>query len=193
MPTIGISIRADLQGLDLVVKRLNKPWSKVSTRLVRAMNEVLSELEHETKETASTVLNIRSGRLRDSIKSTKAMVHDGYLEGGVASSGIPYNRAQEYGATITPKTAQFLTIPVGPAKDQGVTARQVIDDPSVLGFTGTFFRHQILFGTPGPEPLFILKEQVILPERSYMRSTMKRYQPTARERMHEALVEILKE
>lgn len=61
-----------------------------------------------------------------------------------------YMRAQDRGATLTPKNGQFLTIPLGPAKTaNGVsrfTARQVITSPGSYGFTGTFFKGRVLFG-----------------------------------------------
>jgi hypothetical protein len=86
-------------------------------RMVRqALTATALEAEAEAKRNATTRLRVRTGRLRASIQSSV----DGddnrirvTLQAGDAE--VPYARAQEFGATITPRSARFLAIPVGPA------------------------------------------------------------------------------
>ena len=91
-----------------------------------------------------------------------------------------YMRAQEKGATITPRSAASLTIPIGNAKTaKGVarfSARDVIASPGSFGYVGTFVRDGILFGTTGkkerPAPLFILAKRVNLRPVGFLARTL---------------------
>lgn len=194
MATMAFSITADFEGIDVALRRLNKSWGTVSPLLVDLLNNIASELEAAIKAKAGTVLEVRTGKLVSSIKAVPATTSGGNtVQAGVQSSGIPYNRIHEYGGVIEPRSAEFLTIPVGAAKDTGLTAREVIDNPSILGYSGTFFKHQMLFGTPGADPLFILTSQVTIPERSYFRSTLATYRSHFQDQVEEVLAEILNE
>lgn len=97
------------------------------------------------------------------------------------ASKAPYAAAQEYGATIRPTKGQFLTIPLEPALTASgvarVSAHEFISNPGSLGFERTFVnkaKTAILGVTASGtvQAVFALKTQVILPERSYMRSTV---------------------
>lgn len=91
-----------------------------------------------------------------------------------------YMRAQDQGATITPKQAASLTIPIGAARTaNGVarfSARDVIGNPGSFGYVGTFVRDGILFGSKGkkerPVPLFILAKRVHLRPVGFLAHTL---------------------
>lgn len=84
------------------------------------------ELERSTKENLSgDLLNVRSGALRRSIEAgviLEANQITVYL-GSVKGPASAYSRAQEEGRTITPVSAQWLAIPVGPALTGAGVAR----------------------------------------------------------------------
>ncbi len=91
-----------------------------------------------------------------------------------------YMRAQDQGATLSPKSAAHLTIPIGAARTpKGVTrftAREVISSPGSFGYTGTFVKNGIIFGSRGqgqkPEPLFALKQRVTMKAVGFLAHTL---------------------
>jgi hypothetical protein len=87
------------------------------------------------------------------------------LAGMVESVGVKYARLHEYGGTITPKNAKWLTIPTDANKTKAgvtrMTARMVIQQ-------GGFFAKNIIFlkqGNGKPVPMFILVKRVTIPAR----------------------------
>ncbi len=122
-------------------------------------------------------LQVRSGRLRNSI-SYRLEQDRGDMVAKVGTN-ILYARIQEFGGTITPKRAQYLTIPTAisktPAGVARYTARQLIANPSLGGFVRTFFRHHKLFGvtsTGQVRAAFILKTSVTIPAHGYIRASI---------------------
>lgn len=102
-----------------------------------------------------------------------------------------YAAAQEFGATIVPKHGKYLTIPIGAALTANgvarVSVREFIDNPHSLGFEGSFVNKAktAIMGVrdTGPggfddnedhqaEPVFLLRTRVVIPERSYLRTTV---------------------
>jgi phage gpG-like protein len=118
-------------------------------------------------------LHVRTGRLRASVVVDPIETRPGEITGPVGTN-LAYASIQEHGGTIVPKHVQFLTIPLEAAKTAaGVTrytAREIIENPGIGGFTGTFFAKGILFGKAGSsiEPLFALKSSVTLPARPFL-------------------------
>ena len=103
----------------------------------------------------------------------------GKLTAGGGGSDVKYAAAHEYGATgsnaITPKKSKFLTIPVHP---QLKTAAGVGRVPSARDIPGLTFA-QTLKGQPllvheiTGEVWYILRKRVEIPERPYMRPSLK--------------------
>jgi hypothetical protein len=133
---------------------------------------------------AGQILNYRTRTLSRALFSRvdlDAGSKDAVLTIGADGTKAPYARAQEYGAVIRPKNGQFLTIPVGVNLTgngvQRVSAREFIANPGALGFETSFVnrrRTAIMGATRGqkPEPVFALKTEVTLAERSYLRSAV---------------------
>ncbi len=122
-------------------------------------------------------LKARSGRLRDSIASQVSA--SGNEATGLISTDVPYARIQEFGGTITARAAANLTIPLAAALggdgEALFSARDLIGNPSLGGFIGTFVRKQILFGKSAGgaiTPLFKLQASVELPPRSFFGSAL---------------------
>ena len=90
--------------------------------------------------------------------------------------GIYYLRTQEYGATIRPKTAKYLTVPLKAALDtRGVPLRQRARD-----WENTFVKkgksgNLIIFQKRGRTivPLYVLLKRVRIPPRLGMRTTLR--------------------
>lgn len=122
-------------------------------------------------------LKARSGRLRSSI--TSEVSTNGNESTGLISTAVPYARIQEFGGTIIARGAANLTIPLaavlGAQGEARFSARELIANPALGGFLGTFVRKQILFGKDAGgaiTPLFKLQASVEIPSRSFFRSAL---------------------
>lgn len=142
------------------------------------------------------ILRNRTGQLRGSVVAGPIQESDTSISGAVGSNTI-YARIQELGGTISPSSAQSLTIPLDAVLTaNGVaryTAREVIADPSVGNFTRVFARNGIIFGATGSgkdaewTPLFVLKSSVTIPAHNYMARAIASLQDTVQSEMKDAL------
>lgn len=101
---------------------------------------------------------------------------------GVDTAKAKYGPIHELGGVITPKRAQNLTIPLGPALTRNgvarLSAREFLDNPGILGFEHAFFnrRGTAIMGvhTNGSlEPVFALKKSVTIKPTGYMRGALR--------------------
>ncbi len=123
--------------------------------------------------TGPTSLSRRSGDLiasiRKSVKVSGVFTATGGEVRGVIGSPLVYARAQEFGATITPKRARWLTVPLPAAMD----SRGVMKLPKARDYPRTFVAKSrrgnlIIFQKRGGKkivPLFVLKKRVKIPPR----------------------------
>ena len=143
-------------------------------------------------------LKNRTGTLERSITVAPVEETSTTIVGAVGTNEI-YARIQELGGTISAKNAANLTIPLDAAlTPSGVarfSAREVIDNPSVAGMTGTFFAKSILFGKNGSAitPLFLLKPSVTLPARPYMSRALEEQRGAIEQRLSNALSQAMRE
>jgi len=127
---------------------------------------------------------------------------------------IKYAGLQEFGGVVRAK-GKLLTIPLlaslqGAGRKRGAkrvarfSAHELKDDPGKGGFTRTFIRKSkagnlIIFGEKGDKgsesivPLFLLKDRVRVPARSYLSSTLKETESKVREMLQEEVGRILNE
>lgn len=147
-------------------------------QLRRALTAAALDAEAEAKQNATTVLNVRTGRLRASIRGTVEQVSGDpaiVLRAGTDGGAVPYARIHEEGGTIRPKRGRFLKIPVGPA----LTGAGVSRLPP--GRSGDFRfvpnpRGGVLVGRDG-KVWFVLKRQVTIPARPYLAPAIATIQP----------------
>lgn len=141
------------------------------------------------------VLGVRTGNTRRALFYrifVDAAERDVVLVFGADTRKAPGAAANEYGATIVPKTSTFLTVPLDPAlTGKGVarvSAREFIANPQSLGFESSFVNRRktailgVRDGGPGGfdddsdrevVPVFALVKRVVLPERSFLRSSVR--------------------
>jgi len=150
----------------------------------------LHQIVANEKITKGGILEPRSGNLGRSIFS-RVEERDGLygvLKDLVALVGFDlsiakYGRLQEQGGTVRPTKGQFLAIPIGNAlTDNGVprfTAREFMESPGRLGYTGAFVAKGVIFGQLMKDvtPLFVLKRSVTIPARRPLASTLERETP----------------
>jgi hypothetical protein len=126
--------------------------------------------------TSARTLSRRSGRaiasIRDGVRVTGSRL--GEIEGSIG--GAFYLRTHEYGATITPKKAKWLTIPLPAALNpDGTPIKQ-----SARQWKNTFVKQTehgnfLIYQQRGAQivPLYALKKKVKIPPRLGARETMK--------------------
>jgi hypothetical protein len=125
--------------------------------------------------TTGKTLSKRSGAALQSIVDSVKVTgdHPSNIEGHIG--GIFYLKTQEFGATITPKKAAYLTVPLPAALDErGVPLKRGARD-----WENTFVKKSkagnlIIFQKRGKDiiPLYMLVKQVVIPPRLGMRSTL---------------------
>jgi len=95
---------------------------------------------------------------------------------GVVGTNLVYGPVHEFGATIRPKTKKWLTIPF---PGGGAVTALGIGRGSAREFKNTFIANDIIFGQPTGKsdkivPLFILKKQVTIKARPFIRPAIDR-------------------
>ena len=127
-------------------------WAKQVAQSVPAFRDTLSkrmvglaaEAERQAKLLATHKLRVRTGRLRNSIAGSVRQV-DGMpaivlSAGGTSGSrSVGYARAQELGATISPRRGRYLAIPLPPALTGAGVLRSRFNLPGGLRSVGSLF------------------------------------------------------
>lgn len=154
-------------------------------RLHQALVDASHVATARARELATTRLHVRSGRLRNSIRSYVEVEGDSVrlrLSAGRSTSELPYARAHEDGATIRPKRGKYLAIPLPAAKTAaGVTRGEF----SRLGGLRAVPNLQVIRSKAGNlllvrpnkdgtvTPLFVLRAgSVVLRARHYLRDAL---------------------
>lgn len=137
------------------------------------MNRIVIGLAAYIKDAklSGEVLNVRTGDLRRSIFSK--VENDGGNISGSVYTRSKYARQREFGGTIRPVNAQFLTIPMPAA----LTPSGVMKYPRPRDYPDTFVDMvgMMIRQRQGPGmsvPLFKLRNQVYQPPRSFMNSSL---------------------
>jgi len=145
------------------------------------------------------VFKARTGTLSRAVFSrTQATGGDVVVVVGVDSAKAPYGRIHEVGGIIRPRRGSNLAIPIGEAKTRGgvarFSARQLMQNPRAFGYTGAFFRKNVLFGHRNrvPVPLFVLKPQVAIKGTGYLSGSIEEKRPWAIEELGRAVAKALK-
>ena len=185
-------IEVQITGSALVSKALQLKAKRLQDELRVAMTRSAYRLRTEARKAYDAAgLQVRTGALKGSIDvGAIENTGEGIRATVFAGQGLPYARAQEYGATIRPKKSSFLAIPIGAAKSGRGVARFSPREITSNGYTGSFFAHGVLFGSnPGqpPEPLFALKRSVTIRARPFMRPALMRTRPIAVEEIKQAI------
>jgi len=149
-----------------------------SGRMVRVMVQ-----EHMSGQSANSV-GRRSGNLARSVEVIPATSSGFSISGGLRMGGSAAKYANVHVGpqgsvmTITPKSKQFLTIPLPAAKTGAGVARA----PATSSIWGpTFIAKGVIFqkGSKGsaPTPLFVLKRSVTVPRRIFPADLVAKIKP----------------
>lgn len=148
-------------------------------RIGLEMWRALSILEAEIiAKILASGLQRRTGHLLNSIGPSKSVRFEGsQVIGTIGPVGVVYAATHEFGAVITPKRRQWLTIPLDAAKSSAGIPR--LSAPEAIN-QGAFFvmsrRGNLLIAKArrggGITPLFALKKMVKIPARPYLRPAL---------------------
>lgn len=132
--------------------------------------------EAEAKQNATTTLNVRSGRLRRSIQGFVEDSPEGpvlKLRAGGGAQDVKYARIHELGGIVRAKNGPFLAIPLGPAKTAAGVARYATarDMPGLALAQSKDGQYMLVKGATG-EAAFLLRQQVTIPARPYLRPAL---------------------
>ena len=137
-----------------------------------------AQAETRAKGRASSLLTVRSGRLTGSIAG-RVVKRSGYvgvrLSAGGGGDDVRYAAAHEYGATIRPKKAKFLTIPVHDELKTQAGGGRVPSARDIPGLTyaGSAKGQRMLIHELTGEVWYILRQRVKIPARPYLAPSRK--------------------
>ena len=132
------------------------------------------QAETQTKKLMTTVLKVRTGRLRNSVrqrvKRTKTKVIVTLQAGG---KRVPYMMVHEFGSDgdITPKRGKYLRLPLPPAQTKrGVDRRSggsLRGDKDFRFVPAKYLKgnNPLLIHVPSGKPWYVLKKSVRIPPR----------------------------
>lgn len=168
--------------------RYDRAPTLVGTTIVRVLRRIGAGLvRHIAREKLSgQTLTPRTGNLRRALFWKIFLAdRDAVLVVGADAKKAAYAGIQEFGGTIRPTRAKHLAIPLDAARTaKGVarlSAREFMARPEQLGFEHAFVnkRRTAIMGVRRSggervaEPVFALKSSVTIPERSYVRASVR--------------------
>lgn len=177
---------AKVEGLANLEKVAERFLSRELKKLMRVVQGTYDEVG----------LKVRTGRLKGSIQPGPVEKTDDGWEGKLlVGQGVPYVYAMEFGATIKPRQAKALTIPLPAARTAcgggRVSARRLMES----GEWDTFIppgKNVIMGKRKGssdpPVPLFALVKEVTIKPHPFVRTGVARFAP----RFTADLIELVK-
>lgn len=171
-------------GLAAFAKELDASWDGAAKSLSRQLKSFLDSVAEAIAQRHSTpwpggtgehTLSKRSGALVASIEKSVRIEGSTYNDlKGYIGAAFPA-QVHEYGATIRPKKAKFLTVPLPAALDsRGVPKKKSARDWKNTFVAKTRKGNLIIFQKNGTQitPLYVLRTQVTIPPRLGMQATL---------------------
>ncbi|MCL4743842.1 MAG: hypothetical protein KJZ83_00355 [Burkholderiaceae bacterium] len=188
------------KGLEAFARHVRQDWdgaAKVLGRELRSfLNSVATALSRRHTNpwpggTGEKTLSRRSGELVASIEKS-VRVKGGTFDNltGYISAAFP-GIVHEFGATIKPRTAKFLTVPLPAALDsKGVPLKKKARDWNNTFVARSKAGNLLIFQRRGSQivPLYVLKSSVTIPPRLGMRATLQAGLPYFVDRVMDQLV-----
>ena len=190
-------IKVEVHGATEVIARFSSMSANIRNRLRDALFDLQMKLRAAVRTQYDIAgLHVRTGALKNSVQLMPLEEDASHITARVGiGGGLPYAKVQEYGATITPRNAMFLAIPIGEALTGAGVAKFGPRDIEASGYDGSFVRtgpsgNKIIYGKRGNEvvPLFVLVSSVTIPARPFARPALQGMQTT----IHETLAACLR-
>lgn len=198
LPPLELGVTTDLRKLTAISRRLAAIPMVVRRAAKFALQDVLGEaLRYMVRtylsgqRTTRTTLAKRSGRLirsfRWAVKTTPSSA-EGRLYQLRNTRASVYGPVHEFGATIRPRRARALTIPLN-AEARARPARQIRGLFLIRSKKGNLLL--VRKTADGVEPFFLLRDEVRIPRRPYVAPTARKFIPIARQRTRAAVAEAI--
>jgi phage gpG-like protein len=160
-----MTITVEMRGDTELVARLNDMPNSVRSSLYRVITKLVLQLEASTKQKLSgDVLNVVTGQLRRSITHTVEKSSTSVIGKVFSSGNVPYAAIHEFGGTTSPHE---------------IVASKAQALHFIMGGKDVFFKR---VNHPGS----------VIPERSYLRSSLEDMRPTIANEIKAAIVAGLK-
>lgn len=191
-----------LRALAMDLGKAEQNFYPVISRELKAFVENVAEAlarRHGNPWPGGTTTNSLSKRSGELIKSLKenARVTGGDLDSLQATFGATfYGRIQEFGGTITPKKAKYLTIPLPEALNSDGTPKKASAREWQNTFIITSKKGNLLIVRRqgrGIVPLYVLKTSVYIPPRLNLRTTVETGLPAWVDELGDKLLKALLE
>ncbi len=187
-------------GLRTFHRALKQDWDGSGKVLSRELRDFLITVTEALEQrhgagwpggTRAKTLSKRSGEMLQSIVASVRVSGSSFdtITGEIGGSRIA--RVQEFGATITPKRAKYLTIPLPAALDsRGVPLKKSARDWQNTFVARSKAGNLIIFQKRGAGimPLYVLKTSVTIPPRLGMQDTLRTGIPYFVDRAMDAMV-----
>lgn len=188
-------VTVELKGNREMIARLQILGPEIRRAARPHMDQISQHLATYAREHfEDSGLHVRTGDLRRSEAALPTTEDERGVYGGmVASQGLPYGPAQEFGATIFPVNAQFLTIPLDEALTAAGVPRFSAREAEDAGYK-TFIRGRIIYGLKDGilYPLFLLVSSVTIPARPFVGPVLKANQSYVEEELQKAVADGIK-
>ena len=204
-------MRVNVKLTDAATKTIAKHkalGSRITTALIAGLNESLIQTQRyiQKEELSGQLLGVRTGALRRSIRATEPTRGSGGISGSVGPADdtvARYAAIHEFGGTIRPKKGKYLAIPLPAARtvSGAIMGKYNVSDLGTLDLTVIRSKAGNLLlvkktkgrgkGKSQIVPLFVLKREVHIRAKHYMRNAADwmrpRIIPWVREKVNEAL------
>ncbi len=173
MPSLEIHGTAKLR------RALLEASGALHEELVKALEGGVREVVRNAKAniTGGNPLNVRTGFLRSSLRWEV----DANKQQAIIGTNVPYAPAHEYGTTIKPKNAKFLALPLPIGARKGSPRSY----PNLR--LATTLKGQWLLVDEKGEAQFLLRRQVKMPERPWLRPALKMAKEKFRDLLQRAM------
>ncbi len=173
-------------GLRALGKSIETSPERVSDVLRKHLEEFLNEIAKAMAErhgtpypggTTENSLSARSGFAKQQILGSVKVTGEqlATIQGTIGGGKAYYLKTHEYGATITPKKAKYLTIPLPAALNSNGTPKKKSARDWINTFVATSKKgNLIIFQKTGSKivPLYVLKKSVTIKPRLGMRKAL---------------------
>lgn len=153
-------------------------FSRFPTDVRRGLTAGFRDLGKALRDDLRPTIVKRSGKARRAVRVAMER-SSGKADVAVrvywAGSSARHGPVLERGATLQPKVASKLTVPIGRARTKQGQARfkakDLRDNPTAFGYERSFVRNDVVLGVRGDdlEALFKLRSSIVFPRRSYFK------------------------
>jgi len=178
--------------------RVQRAGPAIALAIGKVATKIALDGERNAKINATTRMRKRTGHLRRSIQGRTKRASEDVIEvhvsaGGTAALGtIKYARIQELGGTVRPKTARMLAIPLGPALTAAGVNRRTSprDNPNLVLIKSRAGRLLLIDKYTGV-PFYVLKHQVEIKPKYYLRDGLKKAMNDRRPELDAAVAKVI--